>query len=197
MALNDDWLALTLEEALEPDLPIVDPHHHLWEQPGDRYLLEEFVADAAAHAVRQTVFIEANAMYCAEAPDELKPVGETEFVQGIAAQSASGGYGLAQVAVGSIRHSVAGQGERRAHRDNCDHHLRGRCGAATAGSSSALFGHRRGRQVPDSRHHAVLLPVEQMLHVLADGPLVIRGLGVEQGVVHRQQQRDRLRALVD
>ena len=102
MALNDDWLGLTPEEALEPDLPIVDPHHHLWDQPGHRYLLDEFVADTAAHAVRQTVFIEANAMYRAEAPDELKPVGETEFVQGIAAQSASGGYGPTQVAVGIV-----------------------------------------------------------------------------------------------
>ena len=102
MASNDDWLALTPEEALEPDLPIVDPHHHLWERPESRYLLHEIAADTAAHRVRQTVFIECSAMYRTNAPDAYMPIGETEFVQGIAAQSASGGYGSTQVAVGIV-----------------------------------------------------------------------------------------------
>ena len=102
MALNDDWLALTPEEAIEPDLPILDPHHHLWERPDNRYLLDEIVADTAGHAVRQTVFIECSSMYRADGPEELKSVGETEFVQGIAAQSASGGYGNTHVAAGIV-----------------------------------------------------------------------------------------------
>ena len=64
MAKNDDWLARTTEAAIDPDLPIVDPHHHLWDRAGgSRYMIEEVVADADTHNVRQTVFIECNSMY--------------------------------------------------------------------------------------------------------------------------------------
>ena len=97
-----NWLSLTEEPALEPALPIVDPHHHLWDRPNDRYLLEELVADARAHNVRQTVFIECTSMYRADGPEEFKVVGETEFVQGIAAVSASGRYGQLRVATGIV-----------------------------------------------------------------------------------------------
>src|ERR1051325_4133929 len=62
-AKPQNWLALTDEAALEPRLPIIDPHHHMWDRPGDRYMLEELVADARAHNVRQTVFIECSSMY--------------------------------------------------------------------------------------------------------------------------------------
>src|SRR5262245_53231784 len=58
---NQDWLALTEEVAVEPQLPIIDPHHHLWDLPDRtprRYLLEQLVADTKGHNVRQTVFIE-------------------------------------------------------------------------------------------------------------------------------------------
>jgi predicted TIM-barrel fold metal-dependent hydrolase len=96
------WLALTDEPALEPDIPIIDPHHHLWDRPGDRYLLDEMVADAKAHNVRQTVFVECSSMYRADGPEEFKVVGETEFVQGIAAMSASGRYGRTRVAAGIV-----------------------------------------------------------------------------------------------
>lgn len=102
MQKNDDWLNLTQELALEPHLPIIDPHHHLWNRPDNRYLLDEIVADLSGHAVRQTVFIECSAMYRADGPDELKPVGETEFVQGVAAMSASGGFGSPRVATGIV-----------------------------------------------------------------------------------------------
>ncbi|MGE3512338.1 MAG: amidohydrolase [Vicinamibacterales bacterium] len=96
------WLALTREAVIEPDLPIVDPHHHLWDRPGDRYLLDELVADARGHNVRQTVFVECSAMYRRDGPEEFRVVGETEFVQGIAAMSASGGYGDVRVAAGIV-----------------------------------------------------------------------------------------------
>ncbi|MFN0094497.1 MAG: amidohydrolase family protein [Dehalococcoidia bacterium] len=102
MVLNDAWLDLAPEEAIEPDLPIVDPHHHLWDYPTSRYLLEEIVADTASHNVRQTVFIECSAMYRADGPDAMKSVGETEFVQGIAAMSACGRYGATRVATGIV-----------------------------------------------------------------------------------------------
>ena len=97
-----DWLALTDEAVLEPELPIIDPHHHLWDRPGNRYLLEELLEDTNTHNVRQTVFVECSAMYRADGPEELRIVGETEFVQGVAARSASGLYGETRVATGIV-----------------------------------------------------------------------------------------------
>src|SRR5882724_5346930 len=88
---GNDWLALTQEPILEPELPICDPHHHFWDFrtariPYQRYLLPELIADVdCGHNVRSTVFIEARAMYRASGPVEMRPVGEIEFVQGLAA----------------------------------------------------------------------------------------------------------------
>jgi len=85
------WLDQTKEEALEPELPICDPHHHLWDYPQSRYMLHEILHDmSGGHNIRSTVFIECRSMYRADGPEALKPIGETEFVQGIAAMSASG-----------------------------------------------------------------------------------------------------------
>src|SRR5438105_15367387 len=104
---NHDWLALTREEALEPDLPICDPHHHLWDnrpaRVAERYLLDEILEDVGAgHSVISTVFIECGAMYRADAAEAVRPVGETEFVNGIAAMSASNEYGGARIAAGIV-----------------------------------------------------------------------------------------------
>src|SRR5690242_21064600 len=91
-----DWVSLTKEDALEPQLPIIDPHHHFWNTPDrdpHRYLLDELAAHVKGHNVRQTVFIECGSMYRVAGPEEFRVVGETEFVQGIAAECASGRYG--------------------------------------------------------------------------------------------------------
>jgi predicted TIM-barrel fold metal-dependent hydrolase len=101
----DEWLSLTKEEALEPQLPIIDPHHHFWNTPQrdpQVYLLEQLAADVKGHNVRQTVFIECGSMYRVDGPEEFRVVGETEFVQGIAAESASGRYGDLRAAAGII-----------------------------------------------------------------------------------------------
>ena len=103
---------LTDEEAIEPELPIIDPHHHLWDLPGNRYLLEDLVSDIQAHNVRQTVFVECSSMYRADGPEELRVVGETEFVQGIAAMSASGQYGDTRVATGIVGSADLRLGDR-------------------------------------------------------------------------------------
>src|SRR5438876_9400551 len=104
---NHDWLALTVEEPLEPGLPICDPHHHLWDlragRVAPRYLLDEILEDVGAgHTVVSTVFIECGAMFKSDGPEALRPVGETQFVNGIAAMSASGIYGKTRVAAGII-----------------------------------------------------------------------------------------------
>lgn len=108
MATNDAWLALTVEDTLEPDLPICDPHHHLWDgRPGNyvenRYLLDEMMADInSGHNIVSTVFIECGSMFRADSPKHMSYVGETEFVNGIAAMSASGQYGPCRVAAGIV-----------------------------------------------------------------------------------------------
>jgi predicted TIM-barrel fold metal-dependent hydrolase len=88
------------ETALEPELSIIDPHHHFWDAPQrGRYLLPELLADiGSGHNIVATVFVECRSMYRQSGPRELAPVGEVEFVNGIAAMSASGGYGPSRVA---------------------------------------------------------------------------------------------------
>ncbi|MDB5372967.1 MAG: uncharacterized protein JWP04_1609 [Belnapia sp.] len=103
--VREDWLARHTEEALDPALPIVDPHHHLWDRPGWRYLLDELLADTRqGHNIVSTVFVQCRAMHRAGGPEAYQPVGETEFVNGIAAMSASGGYGPTKVCEGIVGH---------------------------------------------------------------------------------------------
>ena len=88
--IRTDWLAQWQEEIIEPDLPIVDPHHHLWLRGGHRYLLDELLADIdTGHNVVATVFLECHSMYRKAGPPELRSLGETEFVAGIAAMPAT------------------------------------------------------------------------------------------------------------
>ena len=94
------WLAKRPpEKALEPELPIIDPHHHLWDTPArGRYFLPELLSDlGGGHNIVSTVFLECQAMFRATGPDEMKSVGEVEFVNGTAALSASGHYGKTRV----------------------------------------------------------------------------------------------------
>ena len=113
LPVREDWLDRRREEILEPDLPIIDPHHHLWDRPGWRYLLPELLADTnSGHNVIATVFVQCRAMYRAEGPTDLKPLGETEFVNGVAAMSASGGYGKTRVCAGIVGHADLTLGAR-------------------------------------------------------------------------------------
>ncbi len=110
---HEAWLKLTIEDPMDPELPICDSHHHLWDYSktrvpayithAPRYLLEELLQDTGGgHHIVQTVFVECKAMYRKGGSQEMRPVGETEFVQGIAAQSASGQYGITAVAAGIV-----------------------------------------------------------------------------------------------
>ena len=107
------WLAQVNEPVLEPELPICDPHHHLWDFPNSRYLLDELLLDTGSgHNVVSTVFVECGSMYRADGPAPLKCVGETEFVNGIAAMSASGGYGAIRACKGIVGLADLNLGER-------------------------------------------------------------------------------------
>jgi len=93
---DDIWLATLQEEVLEPALPIIDPHHHLWVRSGYTYLMPELAADLeSGHNIIATVFAECHSMYRKEGPKAERSLGETEFVRGQAAMSASGTFGRA------------------------------------------------------------------------------------------------------
>ncbi|MFK7914111.1 MAG: amidohydrolase [Pseudomonadales bacterium] len=101
--IRNDWLALTSEPIIDPERAICDPHHHLWDFPDSRYLLDELIADTGSgHNVVSTVFVECSSMYRADGPKALRPVGETEFVNGVAAMSASGQYGSLRACAGIV-----------------------------------------------------------------------------------------------
>lgn len=123
---NKAWLDQVVEETLEPELPICDPHHHLWEfrteRAAHKYLMDEILADLnAGHNIVSTVFIECAAMYKTEGPEAFRCVGETEFVNGVAAMSASGLYGDCKVAAGIVGTADLDQGA--AAGDVLDAHL--------------------------------------------------------------------------
>jgi L-fuconolactonase len=111
---NEAWLAKAPPETiLDADLPIIDTHHHLWDRPDHRYLLHDLLADVrTGHNVVATVFLECHAMYRAAGPEAMRPVGETEFVAGIAAMSDSGIYGPTRVAAGIVGFADLTLGDR-------------------------------------------------------------------------------------
>jgi len=163
-----------IEPILEPELPIVDPHHHLWdrvqaalaqmpapEHPFSqvirsvpRYLFDEFMADLkSGHNIRATVFLECGAMYRAGGPDTLKCVGETEFVNGIAAMSASGIYGEIRACAGIVGHADLRLGDAvedvlRAHIHAGNGRFRGIRHSASYDEDSGILGPLSGRNTP-------------------------------------------------
>src|SRR3977135_3981323 len=102
---REDWLAQRIEDVLDPGRPVVDPHHHLWDRGGQRYMIEEMAADiASGHNIIATVYVDCRSMYRAHGPEAFRPVGEGEFANGVAAMSASGGYGPAAICAGIVSH---------------------------------------------------------------------------------------------
>jgi len=127
-----DERAINMTEAiLEPELPIIDPHHHLWDRitllpqlppathafeaiirQTPRYLLDELLADVGSgHNVIASVYVQCGSFYRGDGPEALKPVGETEFVRGVAAMSASGIYGPFRACAGIVGHANLGLGD--------------------------------------------------------------------------------------
>ena len=113
------------EDVLDPELPIVDPHHHLWDlrkitfQPHKDflqkvYLTEEFANEIqrSGHKITHTVFAQCTAFYRKEGPEELKAVGEVEFANGVAAMSASGLYGDTQICAGIFSYADLNLGKK-------------------------------------------------------------------------------------
>ncbi|CAE6850937.1 hypothetical protein R69746_07350 [Paraburkholderia aspalathi] len=94
LPVRPEWLALHEEPVLEPDLPIVDAHHHLWDRHGARFLAHEFLDDIrSGHRIDATVYVQCRSMLRSGGPAQMAPVGEVEFANGVAAMAASGAYG--------------------------------------------------------------------------------------------------------
>jgi L-fuconolactonase len=103
LAEREAWLNQEIEEALEPSLPICDPHHHLWYNSDNNYTAEDFLEDiSGGHHVCQTVFVESRMMLKEDAPPEMQPVGETEFVRNIVSGVGGGTDGAPVIAAGII-----------------------------------------------------------------------------------------------
>jgi len=78
---SEEWLSQVKEDIIEPDIPIIDPHHHLWDDRGSTYLLEDLQADTGSgHNVVKTVYMECGWAYKKDGPNHLRVVGETEAV---------------------------------------------------------------------------------------------------------------------
>lgn len=100
------WLAQVQEPVLDPDQVIIDPHHHLWDREGNRYLLDEFLHDLRdGHRVVATVYSQCRSMYRSDGNPAFAPVGETEFANRLAERCADGGHGGIRVCAGIVGHA--------------------------------------------------------------------------------------------
>jgi L-fuconolactonase len=112
-AVRPEWLERHTETILEPELAIIDPHHHLWIRPGSRYLADDLLADMnSGHRIVATVYVQARSMYRAAGPVEMRPVGETEFVNGVAAMFASGVLGRTRACAAIVGQADLSLGSR-------------------------------------------------------------------------------------
>lgn len=130
---DEPWLARALpEQALEPDLPIIDTHLHHWHREDHRYFVEQYAQDLAAsgHKVIATVAEDCGAMFRMDGPEHLRCIGETEFMVGMAAMAASGKYTACRVAAAIVAQVNLTLGERtreqlEAHEEASNGRLRG------------------------------------------------------------------------
>jgi predicted TIM-barrel fold metal-dependent hydrolase len=163
LPVRTDWLDKRREPILEPELPIIDPHHHLWDRAHNHYFLPDLLADVGSgHNVRATVFLECREMYRADGPPELRSLGETEFVTGVAAMSASGKYGATKCCAGIVgnvdlrigarardvleRHVVASGGRFRGIRNGSTWHADPALRIFTSGAPQGLLLDARWRE---------------------------------------------------
>jgi len=180
-SVDASWLAGHTEDVLEPDLPIVDPHHHLWVANGQPYLLPELLADVGSgHDIRATVFAECRAMYRADGPEEWRSLGETEFVTGVSAMAASGTFGRTRACAAMFGYVDLRLGERvrpllEAHLVASGHRFRG-IRFSTAWDASE----RLHRAVPEPE---LLRDARVRAGVACLGPL---GLSLDVWVYHPQ-----------
>ncbi len=214
------WIAQVQEQALEPDLPICDPHHHLWLDAGHTgwpYTLDDLLVDTGAgHNVVKTVFLECHAEYRTDGPEHLRPVGETEFVVGLAEDSAAraasgsgaeiaGIVGNADLSLGDgaeeilLAHSEAGRGRFRGVRYSTaqdDHPPLNRPPSAPMDNEQYLAGVRKvgamGYTYDAMVYHPQLHELISVAQACPETPIVINHLGCILGTGPYKDQRDEI-----
>jgi L-fuconolactonase len=156
--VRPDWLARVRETAIAPELPIIDPHHHLWHRPAERYRVEDLLADLTdGHDIRATVFVQCRSMYRMSGPPELRPVGETEWVDALAA-SRDGVRPLVAAGIVCMADLMLGDAVRpvlEAHLAASPDRLRGVRNMSTSHPSiSSSFGHIPPHRLRDPQFQA-------------------------------------------
>ena len=210
------WIAQVVEEALDPDLPICDPHHHLWLDEGHTgwpYTLADLHADTGAgHNVVRTVFLECHAEYRTDGPAHLRPIGETEFVAELAERSAGSGQaeiagivGHADVGLGAAveevlaAHEAAGRGRFRGVRYGTaqdQHPPLAREASAPMDDPAYLEGVRTvgalGYTYDAMVYHPQLLELVEVARACPETPIVINHLGLILGTGPYKDRRDEI-----
>jgi predicted TIM-barrel fold metal-dependent hydrolase len=152
-----EWLASVAEEIVDPERPIIDPHHHLWKQPTiwGTYELDDLWADTeSGHNIEKTVFIDCHSSYREDGPAHLRPVGETEYVAGVAEASARDEDKATIAAIVSHADMTLGEGVEEvlaAHEQAGRGLFRGIRHAGPSDPSGTLSNPGRGRPCPYSR----------------------------------------------
>jgi len=101
VAVRQGWLDATQEPVLDAPWPIIDPHHHIWHRPHERYTPEDLADDLnGGHNITDTVFVQCRSMYRMDGPSALHPVGETQFVNTVA--EAALAHGGPRIAAGIV-----------------------------------------------------------------------------------------------
>ena len=213
---NPAWLARLTEDVLEPDLPIVDPHHHLWNHHGNTYFLDQLMADLnTGHNVVATVFLQCFWAYRETGPDAMKPVGETEFVasvaaeakrRGIATRVCAGIVGYADLTLGDDvgavldAHIAAGAGHFRGIRHITARHPRFLASMSTPpgfgvmGSPAFRKGFtqlgKRGLSYDAWLYHTQVAQLVDLARAFPDVPICLNHVGGPLGVGPYRGKRD-------
>jgi len=140
-----EWLGKLTEDILEPELPIIDPHHHLWDHPGNKYYLDALLADVnSGHNIVSTVFLQCFWAYRTSGPEEFKPVGETEFVASVAAEAERRGT-RTKVCAGIVGH--------------VDFRIGDKVNEVLQAHAAAGGGRFRGIRQVTARHHRIMASI--------------------------------------
>jgi L-fuconolactonase len=213
--VREAWLDLTAETAIDPDLCICDPHHHLWYEPDNPYTVEDFRRDiGGGHKVAQTVFVESRKMMRKEGPPAMQPVGETEFVREIVSPNVPGSPGFSRVSSGIVgfadltlgdavtpvleAHLEAGQGRFRGIRysSTWDSSPEIRCSAAKGILTDSNFRMgfaclRKFDLIFDAwLYHPQLMELVNLARAFPDIPIVLDHIGGPLGIGPYARSRD-------
>lgn len=210
------WLAQHTEAALEPDLAIIDPHHHLSDHGWGGYLADDLLADlGVGHRIESTVFIQVGFAYRDSGPEHLKPVGETERVVAIAREAAqaeratrvcAGIVGFADLSLGAAveevlaAHGEAGAGRFRGIRCHAAAHAEFQYGVMQAPplhlymSPAFREGYARlarfGLSFDSWAYHTQLPELADLARAFPQTPVVIDHVGAPVGVGPYAGRRD-------